>query len=74
MSKIKAECTCGDGPDVLLIDDGEPCMLYEAPTKLNKAKYGYVERCSTCLSSDEAKKLANELLMAANRADELNSY
>jgi hypothetical protein len=74
MSKIKAECTWGDGPDVLLIDDGEPCMLYEAPTKLNEAKYGYVEKWSMYLSSDQAKKLANELIMAAARADELNSY
>jgi len=49
--EVKASCTWGDGPDVLLnIQD----TLYD-------------------LTSEQAKRLANELLQAAQNADELDS-
>ncbi len=66
--RMRAECTWGDGPDVLLILDGKPLMLYENPSMLDKAVHGYVNNGSTCLTAQEALRLAASLTLAAKEA------
>ena len=67
---IEVSCTCGNGPDVLVVFDGMPFICYEDPKNdpppRGQWKHGYVNEGSFDLSQDEARKLANELLAAAD--------
>ena len=69
--KLKATCTWGDGPDVLLVNEGKLYMLYDDPSIKDKAIHGYSLNGSICLTKEEAYKLANDLIMAAKNAEEL---
>jgi len=35
---MRAECTWGDGPDVLVVLEGTPIMLYENPVNVSEGK------------------------------------
>jgi hypothetical protein len=76
-NKIKASCTWGDGPDVVVSFQGTRVILYEDPT-MKGWKHGYVENGSFDLTSGEATVLAHQLLNAAKGAKEmeksLNDY
>lgn len=69
---MKAECSWGNGPDVLVVLEGKPVMLYHKPHNLDEATYGYISEGSACLTAEEAEKLAQELLIAAKQAKNLN--
>ena len=69
---MKAECTWGDGPDVLVMLNGTHIMLYEYPKNYERFKHGEVSQGSLDLTSDEALLLAGELISAANSAKELD--
>ena len=62
---MRASCTWGDGPDVLVILDGKHLMCYENPDNFEKAVHGFVTEGSFELTSMEALKLASDLLIAA---------
>ena len=71
MSNFKASCTWGDGPDVLLVNDGKGYLIYEEPETITHQErqsfYG-----SACLSAKEAEDLAYSLLAAAAYAREMD--
>jgi hypothetical protein len=69
---MKAECTWGDGPDVLLILDGTDVMLYHDPVDLDRSTHGTVREGSACLTVDEARALAHQLLEASRQAEQLD--
>ncbi len=72
---MKAECTWGDGPDVLVILEGTKVMLYEDPIDMDRSVHGYTTQGSFCLTVKEALTLAGSLYVAAGQAMELdNSY
>ena len=76
---IKASCTWGDGPDVLVVFDGMPFICHEDPKNYppprGQWKHGYVSEGSFDLTQDEARKLANELLAAADACESMeDSY
>jgi hypothetical protein len=66
---VKANCTWGDGPDVLVSLDGMPFICHEDPKNDPPPKgqwvHGYVSRGSFDLTQAEARRLAYELLEAA---------
>jgi len=74
---IKATCTWGDGPDVMLTFKDYRFVLYEDPKHTKPPQggyaYGYVTKGSTDLTADEALMLAARLIDAANAAKELDS-
>lgn len=70
---IKATCTWGDGPDVLITWEKLRAMLYEKPYDFDKAIYGFVNSGSICLTSKEAEDFARSLMLAAKMARELDS-
>lgn len=61
----KAECTWGDGPDVLVVVAGINISGFSLSQHANGDH-------SFGLTSDEAKHLAAQLLTSAERADELD--
>jgi len=69
---MRAECTWGEGPDVLVILEGTRVMLYENPIDLNRATHGYVREGSFDLTIEEALVLAASLIVAAKTAIELD--
>jgi len=69
---MKAKCTWGDGPDVLVVLDGMPVMLYHTPVDFNHAKHGMVKQGSFDLTADEAIALALQLLRAAESARDMD--
>ena len=71
-SNIKAECTWGDGPDVILGLSGSKMILLEAPTvKDGGFIHGTICEGNLDLTVEEALTLANELISAAYQANEL---
>jgi len=70
---MKAECTWGDGPDVMLSLSGSELFLLEETYSHNPPRgtsmYGHVSQGQVCLTIEEAKKLAEDLLMAAQQAE-----
>ena len=74
---MKATCTWGDGPDVLVELKGTGVILYEKP-KHNKPprgdfKHGFITEGSFDLTVEEAEIFGNELLLAAKQAREIIS-
>lgn len=69
---IKASCTWGDGPDVLITLDDLLFMLYEPPDQLDRAVHGLVKKGSFALTANEALKFAKQLKQAALSAKELD--
>jgi hypothetical protein len=73
---IKASCSWGDGPDVLVTlskeKDGisKPFLLYENPI-YGKWMHGHVEEGSFDLTAKEAIKLATELIAAVGSCKDL---
>ncbi len=61
---MKATCTWGDGPDVLVVLEGSHLMLYHDPVDKERAKHGYCSEGSVELTADEAESLAKQLLAA----------
>jgi len=70
--KIKATCTWGDGPDVILTLNDKPFILYEDATDHRHYIHGVVKKGSTDLTADEALDLAYQLTMAAHSAKQLD--
>lgn len=70
---MRATCTWGEGPDVLLVLDGSDLMLYEPPSKFNIGLHGYASQGSAGLTAAEARSLAAQLLAAADQADEIEA-
>lgn len=77
---LRASCTWGDGPDVLLVleDDGEgdALMAYEDPyfpkPPKGGAAHGYIRKGSMCLTATNAEALGHQLINSAKQAWELN--
>jgi len=69
---MRATCTWGDGPDVILTIDGERFILYEDPQHIEPTKgdfkHGFVRKGSTDLTADEAEALGHQLINAAAQA------
>jgi len=74
---IRAACTWGDGPDVLLILEGKELMLYEIPyhhkPPLADGTYGFIKEGSLCLTTSEARRLASQLNQSAKEAEDLDT-
>jgi hypothetical protein len=70
---IKATCTWGEDEDVLVTLKDHSFMLYEMATDFDRGTHGYVKAGSFFLTAEEARKLADELLSAANSVDELEA-
>jgi hypothetical protein len=72
--KIKASCTWGDGPDILLIFNDKPFICYENPI-LGQWKHGHVTKGAADLTQQEARDLAASLISAADACKALeDSY
>ena len=73
---MKAECTWGDGPDVLVILDGTGLMLYEDPHNdpppRGQCTHGRVTEGSLDLTAAEAENLGIELITAAKQARDMD--
>jgi len=69
---MKVECTWGDGPDVLVVLDGKPIMLYEDPSDMDKCTHGLVRQGSLDLTAEEAQELGVDLITAARQARQLS--
>ena len=67
--RIRATCTWGDGPDLILVLEGKPMMLFEAPYDRDKSMHGFVSSGSLDLTAEEALELAAELTAAASEAE-----
>lgn len=70
---MKAECTWGDGPDVVLSLEGTPLTLLEVPTNTH-CSMGMVRRGCCDLTIVEARDLASQLLCAAAQAERLEGF
>jgi len=68
---MKATCTWGDGPDVMLSLGGHTMVLHEDPRDKDAWVHGTISDGSADLTADEARELASQLLMAADQADHL---
>lgn len=76
---MKATCTWGDGPDVLVELKGTPVIAYEKPrhNELPRGdyKHGFIKEGSFDLTVDEAESFAKELMRAAKETRNiLKSY
>lgn len=67
---IKAVCTWGDGPDVMVDLNGTRLILYEKPF-LGKWEHGIVSKGSLDLTVVEAEAFGQQLLNAAKQAKDL---
>jgi len=69
---LKAVCTWGDGPDVILCLDGTPLVLLENPDLNNgQSVHGVVTKGDVDLTADQAYKLGFQLINAAQQAKKL---
>jgi len=73
---MRATCTWGEGPDVLVVIEGTPVILYENP-KHHKPphgdwKHGFVTEGSFDLTINEAETFVEELITAIEEAKSLN--
>lgn len=76
---IKANCTWGEGPDVMVVLEEHPFILYEEPQHQQPPRgdyiNGFVAKGSFDLTVDEAKALAIGLNEAARQAEnQLQEY
>lgn len=69
--KLEAVCTWGDGPDILINNDGFPYMLYEDPSMKERAKHGFSFKGSFDLNLVQAKQLFASLGTAIRQVEEL---
>ena len=73
---IRATCTWGDGPDVLIRLEDDSFVLYEKPRHRKAPQgdyvYGYVTCGSMELTADEALDLSIQLLEATRQAKQLD--
>ena len=67
-SEIKAECTWGDGPDVLISIKNHPILLGNDVVDKHKSTHGIVKDSWIDLTQAQARKLAHDLLIAADQA------
>ncbi len=67
---IKAICTWGDGPDVIVNLDGTKLILYEKPF-YGKWEHGVVSEGSLDLTATEAEIFGQQLLDVAKQARDL---
>ena len=70
IGKLRPECTWGDGPDVLLINEGQYYMLYDDPDK-ERTVHGISYQGSFCLNKEEARRLAYDLLRCVSKVGEM---
>lgn len=68
---LKVSVTWGDGPDMLLINEGEHYILYDDPTLKDRWTHGVSFQGSFDLNLKEVKKLYNDLGMAMCHVEEL---
>lgn len=68
---MKAQCTWGDGPDIVLSLEGTSLVLLENPSKFNHFKRGVVSAGSLDLTVSEAKQLRYELDCAIQMVEDL---
>lgn len=71
--RLKAVCTWGDGPDVLLVNEGKDYMLYGQVTMRNRYLYGVSHQGSLDLTANEAEGLGRELLEAARQVKDMGT-
>lgn len=69
---MKATCTWGEGPDVMVNLNGTMLILYEDPTDKDRWTHGSISEGAFDLTADEAEELANALLASAKAARDLN--
>jgi hypothetical protein len=70
--RIDATCGWGEGMDVLLTNKGMWYMLYDEPSNKDRAMHGFSKSGSFELTKEQARQLAQDLIMAANTCDELD--
>jgi len=70
---IKAECTWGEGSDVMLVvkDEEFGFQLFKPAQHLDKSTYGYMIAGAMDLTKEQARALAQSLLDAADCCDRL---
>jgi hypothetical protein len=69
---MKAECTWGEGPDVVLSLEDTPLVLGEHPDfDRNRFLYGVITKGEIDLTADQAHKLGIQLIDACKRIKEL---
>ena len=67
---MKAVCTWGEGPDVMLCLEGTPLILGEHPD-LSHFSYGVVTKGDLDLTADQAQELGLQLIKLAQQAKDL---
>ncbi len=68
---IKAECTWGEGSDIMLVIEDEEFgfQIFKPIQHLDKSTHGYMTSGAMDLTKEQARKLAQSLLDAVNMAD-----
>jgi hypothetical protein len=69
---IRATCTWGDGPDVLLVIEDHVVVAHEEQILRDKFTHGAIKNGSTDLTVDQAESLGHQLLNAAQACRELD--
>jgi len=70
-SEIKVECTWGEGPDVLVSIKNHPMILASDVINKDRFTHGVVKDAWLDLTQEQARNLANELLIASEYAKAL---
>jgi len=70
---MKAECTWGEGPDIVVSLKGTPIILHHEPKDLKRFKHGAITEGDFDMTAKEALQFAGELTMAAIRAQEMDA-
>lgn len=74
---MKAECTWGEGGDILVSLDGTSMALHEAPSNpeppRGKFTHGSVTQGSLFLTTDEAAELAIQILAVVDQTKRLKN-
>lgn len=68
---MRAVCAWGEGPDVLVVLEGTPIVIYENPYGFERWEHGVVSKGSFDLNMKEALALAYSLIEATKQAIEL---
>lgn len=69
---FNAQCTWGEGEDILLSFDNHRVMLLEEVIDKDRAIHGYAMSGSTFLTLEEAKSLVSSLLWSIRAVEELD--
>lgn len=69
--KITAHCTWGDGPDIILDNNGKSYILYDDPDMKDKFIHGISHKGSFDLSLQEAIELRNSLNIAIMNVEKI---